>query len=68
MRKVEWLCIGRWCCGCANSGGRDWDVVLELFELGAPIVFRVRDADSCGSDIEVAVLMVASLWWLGVEL
>ena len=45
----------------------DWDVVLELLEFGAAVVFSVWDADGGGTHIKVATLMVASLWCDGVE-
>ena len=41
--------------------------MLELLELGSSIVFTVGDAYGGGADVEVAVLMVATMWWLNVE-
>ena len=45
----------------------DWDVVLKLLELGTSVVFSMWYADSSGSHIKVAMLMVAPLWCDGVE-
>ena len=43
---------------------------MKLFEFGTASVFTVGDADSCGANIEVAVLVVAALGliWIEVEL
>ena len=40
---------------------------MELFKFGAAIVLAVGDANSCGADIEVAMLMVASLGLVRIE-
>ena len=40
---------------------------MKLFEFGAAIMFAVGDADSCGANVEVAVLMVAALGLVGIE-
>ena len=40
---------------------------MELLELGAAIMFTVWYADGSGAQIKVAMLMVASLWCVGVE-
>ena len=48
--------------------GGDWNV-LKLFEFGPTVVFPVGDANACGADIEVAMLVIASLRcnWVEVE-
>ena len=46
----------------------DWDVVLELFEFGPPIVLSVGNANSCRANVEVAVLVVATVRFEDVEL
>ena len=54
----------------ANNVGRvlqRWDVVLELFEFGPAVVFAVGNANGCGAHIEVAMLMVATLRLVRVE-
>ena len=40
---------------------------MELFEFGAAIMLAVGDANSCGANIEVAMLMVAALGLVGIE-
>ena len=49
--------------------GGDWNVVLQLFEFGSTVVFPVWDANACGADIEVTMLVIASLRcnWVEVE-
>ena len=40
---------------------------MELFEFGAAIVLAVGNANSCGANIEMAMLMVAALGLVGIE-
>ena len=40
---------------------------MELLELGSAIVFSVGNANGCGADVKVAMLVVTAMWWGGVE-
>ena len=42
--------------------------MLKLFKLGgSSIIFSMWNASSCGANVEMAMLVVASMWWLEVE-
>ena len=41
---------------------------MELFEFDTAIVFSVGDANGCGSNVEVAMLVVATMRFEDVEL
>ena len=38
-----------------------------MLELGSAVVFSVWNANGCGADIEVAMLVATTMWWSGVE-
>ena len=48
--------------------GRNGDVLLKLLELGSSVALSVWDANGGGADVEVAMLMVAALRLLDVEI
>ena len=41
---------------------------MKLFEFGTTIVFSVGDANGCGANVEMAMLVVTTVRFMDVEL